>query len=160
MVDSLLITLWRSILMGRTWPAPGVQTACALPLYHSLPRQPLYLMDCICQTPCGKKTRYWFCVPAPNFWDIWPNCEIFVYVFCGTCSDDGSTLQKCPYMRGVPSSQVQFNVKSIYWRTEKAIQTSWQLGVLSSQVLLYWQVSSHHRFYCIDRCLLITGFTL
>ena len=47
---------------------------------------------------------------------------------------DEGTLKKCPYMAGVPSSQVHFNVKV-------------QFG-LSSQVLLH---SVHeNKFYCIE----------
>ena len=45
-------------------------------------------------------------------------------------------LNKCPYMTGVPSSQVQFNVK-LHFGSQKIQFRYIQTGVPSSQVLLY-----------------------
>ena len=49
-------------------------------------------------------------------------------------------LKKCPYMTGVPSSQVHFNVK-VYFGSQKMWFRHSNLDIL---------VSPRHRFYCID----------
>ena len=48
-------------------------------------------------------------------------------------------LKKCPYMTGVPSSQVHFNVK-VYFGSQKMQFRHPNLDIL---------VSPRHRFYCI-----------
>ena len=48
-------------------------------------------------------------------------------------------LKKCPYMTGVPSSQVHFNVK-VYFGSQKMQFRHPNLEIL---------VSPRHRFYCI-----------
>ena len=47
-------------------------------------------------------------------------------------------LKKCPYMTGVPSSQVHFNVK-VYFGSQKMQFRHPNLDIL---------VSPRHRFYC------------
>ena len=48
-------------------------------------------------------------------------------------------LKKCPYMTGVPSSQLHFNVK-VYFGSQKMRFRHPNLDIL---------VSPRHRFYCI-----------
>ena len=50
-------------------------------------------------------------------------------------------LKKCPYMTGVPSSQVHFNVK-VYFGSQKMQFRHPNLDIL---------VSPRHRFYCIKK---------
>ena len=51
-------------------------------------------------------------------------------------------LKKCPYMTGVPSSQVHFNVK-VYFGSQKMQFRHPNLDIL---------VSPRHRFYCTAIC--------
>ena len=85
------------------------------------------------QTPVVECSRYNIYVL-----DIIITLEVsFIDIYCTLCSKtcDEGHLNKCPYMTGVPSSQVHFNVKEHF----------------GSQKMQFRQP---------DRCPLVTGFTV